>query len=76
MMPEIFNILSEELSEYEDRLREIWATDLAEVNAELRRLDLTQLDPNADPPGGPPASPGSGPSSNLHLPTSYEGIPR
>jgi photosystem II stability/assembly factor-like uncharacterized protein len=55
MMPEIFNILSEELAGYESRLEEIWATDLRAVNAELRRLDLTQLDPNADPPGGPPA---------------------
>ena len=52
-MPEIFNILSDELAEYEAELAEVWATDLAAVNAELRRLDLTQLDPNADPPGAP-----------------------
>jgi photosystem II stability/assembly factor-like uncharacterized protein len=53
MMPEIFNILSEELTGYTDRLVEIWATELAEVNAELRRLDLPQLDPEADPPSDP-----------------------
>ena len=52
MMPEIFNILSEELAGYERRLEEVWSTELAAVNAELRRLDLTQLDPHADPPGG------------------------
>ena len=54
MMPEIYDILSEELAGYEARLAEVWATDLSTVNAELRRLGLTQLDPNADPPGTPP----------------------
>ena len=53
MMPEIFNILSDELADYEAELAEVWATDLAAANAELRRLDLIQLDPNADPPGAP-----------------------
>jgi len=44
MMPEIFNILSEELTAYTDRLDEIWATELAAVNAELERLGLAPLD--------------------------------
>ena len=44
-MPEIFNILSEELQGYTDRLEEIWATDLARVNAELERLGLDPLNP-------------------------------
>ena len=71
MMPEIFDILSEELQGYLDRLNEVWATDLAAVNAELRRLGLTQLDPNADPPGGPPDEPGNAPMSppSLSFPT-------
>jgi hypothetical protein len=69
MMPEIFNILSEELAGYEDQLEEIWATDLAAVNAELRRLDLTQLDPNADPPGGHPTEKESEPGAIDHNPT-------
>ena len=68
-MPEIFDILSEELQGYTDRLEEIWTTDLAAVNAELRRLDLTQVDPWADPPGGLSRVPGLQPSSSFPFPT-------
>ncbi len=52
MMPEIFNILSEELKEYEESLSEIWATSLVAVNNELQRLGLAPLDPDRDPPSG------------------------
>jgi photosystem II stability/assembly factor-like uncharacterized protein len=51
-MPEIFGILTNELKGYTDRLEEIWATDLAAVNAELVRLGLTPLDPDCDRPEG------------------------
>ena len=44
-MPEIFGILTDELQGYTDRLQQVWATDLAEVNAELERLGLSVLDP-------------------------------
>jgi len=44
-MPEIFRILSDELKGYTDRLAEVWARDLAAVNAELVRLGLVPLDP-------------------------------
>jgi hypothetical protein len=44
-MPEIFGILSTELGGYLTRLREVWRTDLAATNAELRRLGLPVLDP-------------------------------
>ncbi|MGH7500563.1 MAG: VPS10 domain-containing protein [Longimicrobiales bacterium] len=44
-MPEIFEILTGELKGYTDRLAEVWATDLAAVNAELARLNLPRLDP-------------------------------
>jgi hypothetical protein len=43
-MHEIFEILSTELKGYTDRLAEVWATDLAAVNAELARLGLPRLD--------------------------------
>jgi hypothetical protein len=52
MMPDIFDILVRELKSYTDRLEEVWATDLAAVNAELRRLNLVQLDPACDRPEG------------------------
>lgn len=45
MMPEIFNILSEELRVYTTRLEEIWGTELVAVNTELERLGLPALEP-------------------------------
>jgi photosystem II stability/assembly factor-like uncharacterized protein len=45
-MEEIFQIMVDELRGYTDRLAEIWATDLAEVNRHLDRLGLERLDPN------------------------------
>jgi hypothetical protein len=44
-MPEIFGILSSELGGYLTRLKDVWRTDLAATNAELRRLGLPVLDP-------------------------------
>lgn len=44
-MPEIFGILSAELKGYTDRLAQVWAKDLAAVNAELARLGLPRVDP-------------------------------
>jgi len=44
-MPEIFGILSAELKGYTDRLAQVWAKDLAAVNAELARLRLPRVDP-------------------------------
>jgi photosystem II stability/assembly factor-like uncharacterized protein len=44
-MPEIFGILTTELKGYVDRLAQVWARDLAAVNAELSRLGLPPLDP-------------------------------
>jgi photosystem II stability/assembly factor-like uncharacterized protein len=44
-MPEIFQILSEQLKGYTDRLDEVWETDLAAVNRELSRLNLATIDP-------------------------------
>lgn len=51
-MPEIFDILSDELKGYTDRLEEIWRTDLAAVNGELARLGLRALDPDCAEPEG------------------------
>ncbi len=48
MMPEIYDILSEELAGYEAELAEIWSTDLAAVNTELDRIELPILDPASD----------------------------
>lgn len=53
-MPEIFQILSEELKGYTDRLAQVWATDLAAVNRELERLGLEPIDPNCQAGGGCP----------------------
>jgi len=44
-MREVFDIMVTELSGYTARLREIWETDLAAVNAALDRLGLEPLDP-------------------------------
>ena len=44
-MEEVFQIMIDELVRYTDRLDEVWATDLAEVNRELERLGLEVLDP-------------------------------
>jgi len=44
-MREVFDIMVAELAGYTARLQEIWETDLAAVNAELRRLGLEPLDP-------------------------------
>ncbi len=51
-MMEIFEILTEELRGYTDRLEDVWATELAAVNAELVRLELPPLDPRCDRPEG------------------------
>jgi photosystem II stability/assembly factor-like uncharacterized protein len=51
-MPEILQILTQELKGYTDRLDEVWATDLKKVNDELRRLGLRPLDPDCDKPEG------------------------
>ncbi len=45
-MPEIFGILVDELRSYTDRLEQVWATDLAAVNAELERVGLDPIDPD------------------------------
>ncbi|MCE2901697.1 MAG: WD40/YVTN/BNR-like repeat-containing protein [Gemmatimonas sp.] len=44
-MPEIFGILSKELTGYQATLATVWKTDLTAVNAELARLKLPALDP-------------------------------
>ena len=44
-LEEIFQIMVDELRRHTDRLEEVWATDLAEVNRELERLGLETLDP-------------------------------
>ena len=44
-MPEILGILSKELAGYAAELAKVWATDLAAVNAELKRLQLPPIDP-------------------------------
>jgi hypothetical protein len=44
-MHEIFDILTTELQGYTNRLDQVWATDLAAVNAELARLNLAPIDP-------------------------------
>ena len=44
-LEEIFQIMVDELRRYTDRLEEVWATDLADVNRELERLGLETLDP-------------------------------
>ncbi len=48
-MPEIYDILVDELQGYTDRLAEVWATDLAAVNRELERLGLEPLNPRCEP---------------------------
>jgi photosystem II stability/assembly factor-like uncharacterized protein len=53
-MPEIFRILTAELAGYTARLGEIWARDLAAVNAELVRLGLPALDPTCGTAAGCP----------------------
>ena len=47
-MPEIFDILSTELTSYTDRLKRVYATDLVAVNRELLRLKLVVLDPRCE----------------------------
>ena len=44
-MPEIFRILSTELTGYLDELARVWSQDLPAVNAELHRLGLPKVDP-------------------------------
>ncbi len=44
-MEEIFQIMSDELTGYTDRLQLIWNEDLAAVNRELARLGLDAIDP-------------------------------
>jgi hypothetical protein len=50
-MPEILQILSDELKVHTDRLQQVWATDLAAVNRELARLGLAQIQPACVPAG-------------------------
>jgi photosystem II stability/assembly factor-like uncharacterized protein len=45
-MPAIFGVLRTELKGYTDRLDTVWKTDLAKVNAELKRLNLPPVDPH------------------------------
>jgi hypothetical protein len=47
-MEAVFEIMVEELRGYTERLDDVWATDLAEVNRELQRLGLEALDPEDD----------------------------
>ena len=47
-MPEIFGLLVDELGGYTDRLEQVWATDLAAVNAELERLGLDPIRTDCD----------------------------
>ena len=54
-MPVIFEILVDELQEYTDRMHEIWASDLAAVNAILTRLNLPTISPDCGTPAGCPA---------------------
>ncbi len=51
-MPEIFQILTDELKGYTDTLEEVWARDLAAVNRELDRVGLDRINPDCRP-GGP-----------------------
>ena len=51
-MPEIFQILTDELRGYTDALEQVWARDLAAVNRELDRLNLDRINPDCRP-GGP-----------------------
>jgi photosystem II stability/assembly factor-like uncharacterized protein len=51
-MHEIFDILTTELNGYTARLEQVWATDLAAVNAELARLNLAPIDRNCEKPEG------------------------
>jgi photosystem II stability/assembly factor-like uncharacterized protein len=44
-MSEIFEILTQELKGYTDRLDQVWRTDLAAVNARLTSLKLPQINP-------------------------------
>jgi hypothetical protein len=57
-MPEIFQILNDELKGYTTRLAKIWAEDLENVNRELARLKLERLDPRCPKATGcpPPAA--------------------
>ncbi len=47
-MPEIFGILTTELTGYTDRLSRVYRTDLVAVNKELARLKLVPLDPQCE----------------------------
>lgn len=50
-MHDVYEIMSNELQQYLDRLERVWEHDLAAVNRELERLGLPAVDPGAD---GPP----------------------
>ncbi len=43
-MPEILQILTDELKGYTDRLEEVWRTDLVAVNQELERLGMEPIE--------------------------------
>ncbi len=46
-MRDVFRIMSDRLQGYTQRLDQVWATDLAEVNRQLERLGLPRVDPDA-----------------------------
>jgi photosystem II stability/assembly factor-like uncharacterized protein len=47
-MPEIFGILTNQLKGYTDTLSQVWAKDLAAVNAQLARLGLPPINPKCE----------------------------
>lgn len=56
-MPAIFEVLRTELAGYSARLDTVWKTDLAKVNAELKRLKLPPIDPKCARAEGCTATP-------------------
>jgi photosystem II stability/assembly factor-like uncharacterized protein len=54
---DIFGILTNELTGYENQLRQVWRTDLVRVNGELTRLSLPPLDPQCTDVKGCAAKP-------------------
>ena len=56
-MPEIFGILSTELSRYTAQLASVWRTDLVAVNRELARLGMVPVDPDCPKAAGCAATP-------------------
>jgi hypothetical protein len=56
-LDDIFGILTNELTGYENQLRQVWRTDLARANGELTRLSLPPLDPQCTDVKGCAAKP-------------------